>query len=89
MKWYFPVKQAEPLPGLGQTDCRVRFAWFPVRLNDREILWLESYADVYEYSQFAGDGDYFPGDGWLRIGRMRPWEVTPFLMKHKPREFIP
>ena len=61
-----------PQPKLGDTRCRRRFAFFPVRIGDT-VIWLEHYeqTDVYElYRKYIEGGRYsIEAAGWRPLNR--------------------
>jgi len=60
MRWKFRNRNKEkekPDPVM-QTDVgdvieKIRFAFFPIRLNENDVVWLEKYIDVLEYRKIV------------------------------------
>jgi len=48
MKWN--VKPKKPIPIKGDTEERMRFAFLPIRVEDK-LIWLEKYISIYQYQK--------------------------------------
>ena len=61
----FDVK---PKPNLGDKKRVKKFAFFPVKINDRKKVWLENYYQHYIYSSVMNYGslDYGYHGEWCR-----------------------
>lgn len=70
----FDVK---PKPNLGDKKRVKKFAFFPVKINDRKKVWLESYYQHYIYSSVMNYGslDYGYHVEWCQDFR----ETTDFM----------
>ena len=57
MRWKIKIKPQDnkPMivgrkcPNIGDIKEKVRFAFFPVKINKENVVWLEKYVEVYEY----------------------------------------
>ena len=36
-------------PKVGDTKQKIKFSFFPTRINDKTIIWIEKYINIYEY----------------------------------------
>lgn len=81
MKWN--VKPKKPIPIEGDTKEKIRFAFFPTKVEDK-WLWLEKYVSIYQYKKYfyrydvvVSEGLFTekfyttlrPALGWERINR--------------------
>ena len=53
----------KPKPELWDKKTIIRFAWYPVKVNDL-IIWWEMYESTYSYTK-----DWFYGYYWVLIER--------------------
>ena len=66
MKW----KTKKPVPRIGDTRHRFKFAFLPIRINEWSI-WLERYQVTEEYQEvWTGDSDSIGGHAvWVETSR--------------------
>ena len=65
-------------PEIGDTKKIVKFAWFPVKINTRYIIWLERYIEVHEWRyRYANKNSYFgvDMDEFLKINKVLGWGI--------------
>ena len=58
----------KPKPKLWDKITIIRFAWYPVRVNDL-IVWCEMYESTYSYSYGVHRNDWSYGYYWKLIER--------------------
>lgn len=58
------TKTTEPTPEIGDIKKEIKFAFLPIRTDDKTIIWLERYVEVYEYTEDGASMDIYEIPGW-------------------------
>ena len=42
-------KNIVEIPKVGESKQKIKFSFFPTRIDNKTIVWLEKYINIYEY----------------------------------------
>lgn len=81
-KWKYPKQ-----PKLGETKIKIRFAWFPTKIDNSNGVWLERYIEHYEYKEIKNwywkncnlvyeDGSEIKTKDRYHLGDERKYEIS-------------
>lgn len=66
MRWSAP-----PLPKNRETRIFIKFAWYPIRMTDRTLVWLEKYEATHR-AYYLSNGSHY----WSLVERQHICQLT-------------